>query len=365
MASCSVTAAGDLLLVCTSQRRGQLAQEARRARRPELHRAGQEHGQAGLGRRLAGREHPRTANGRRRPMPCWAACRRRSSPAATAGSTASLAKADARPASPSCSGSSTAIPRTAVWKDSGHGDRNQIIATPVIDDGRVYIATGQDPEYGEGAGRLWCIDPTKRGDVSPEMVVDKDGKPLDDKTLREPAPHPGPSTPRPARRSSPIRIRPPSGTTPGVDANGDGKFDFEETMHRALGMRGGQRRPAGDRRLRRAGPLPGREDRQAALDARHARRRLGLAPDRRRQDLHRRRGRRRGRLRALGQEEPPGRKPAWAARSTARPWPSATRSTSPPARIWWRSRSGEFRLPSPACDDLPLFCCRTRERGWG
>jgi outer membrane protein assembly factor BamB len=32
------------------------------------------------------------------------------------------------------------------------------------------MATGQDPEHGEGSADLWCIDPTKRGDVSPQIV---------------------------------------------------------------------------------------------------------------------------------------------------------------------------------------------------
>jgi outer membrane protein assembly factor BamB len=31
-------------------------------------------------------------------------------------------------------------------------------------------AVGEDPEHGEGGGHLWCIDPTKRGDVSPTLV---------------------------------------------------------------------------------------------------------------------------------------------------------------------------------------------------
>jgi outer membrane protein assembly factor BamB len=52
--------------------------------------------------------------------------------------------------------------------------RNELIATPVYYDGRVYIANGQDPEHGEGPGHLWCIDPTKSGDVSWELDDGKD-----------------------------------------------------------------------------------------------------------------------------------------------------------------------------------------------
>ena len=66
-------------------------------------------------------------------------------------------------------------PKQCLWEGSS-GRRNYLAATPVIHDGRVYIGTGQDPQNGEGPADLWCIDPTKRGDVSAELVVDKDGK---------------------------------------------------------------------------------------------------------------------------------------------------------------------------------------------
>ncbi len=51
--------------------------------------------------------------------------------------------------------------------------RNPILAAPVIYDGLVYAGVGDDPERGEGPGHLWCIDPTKRGDVSPTLVFNK------------------------------------------------------------------------------------------------------------------------------------------------------------------------------------------------
>lgn len=61
-------------------------------------------------------------------------------------------------------------PKGAEWHLGSKGRRNNLIAKPLIHDGRVYMATGQDPEHGEGNADLWCIDPTKRGDVSPTII---------------------------------------------------------------------------------------------------------------------------------------------------------------------------------------------------
>jgi outer membrane protein assembly factor BamB len=43
---------------------------------------------------------------------------------------------------------------------------SEVIATPVTYKNRVYVAIGQDPEHGEGAGNLVCIDATKTGDIT-------------------------------------------------------------------------------------------------------------------------------------------------------------------------------------------------------
>jgi outer membrane protein assembly factor BamB len=53
-------------------------------------------------------------------------------------------------------------PKDAVWPRT----RNELIATPVIYDQKVYIGNGQDPEHGEGVGHFYAIDPTKRGDIT-------------------------------------------------------------------------------------------------------------------------------------------------------------------------------------------------------
>lgn len=62
-------------------------------------------------------------------------------------------------------------PEDSVWKLGGMGTRNNIIATPVIYDNKVYVAVGQDPEHGEGPGHMYAIDGTKRGDITDSGAV--------------------------------------------------------------------------------------------------------------------------------------------------------------------------------------------------
>lgn len=108
--------------------------------------------------------------------------------------------------------------------------RNHIIGTPVIYDGRVYVAVGEDPEHGEGTGHLWCIDPTKRGDVSPELAFNSANpdKPIAPKRLQAVEPDKGDFA-RPNPNTAAIWHY----ST--VDENGDGKIEFSEIMHRTLG----------------------------------------------------------------------------------------------------------------------------------
>lgn len=63
-----------------------------------------------------------------------------------------------------------ANPKNATWHIAGRGDRSEFVGTPVIHNNRVYIGLGQDPEHGAGEGHLWCIDMTKKGDVSAELL---------------------------------------------------------------------------------------------------------------------------------------------------------------------------------------------------
>lgn len=48
---------------------------------------------------------------------------------------------------------------------------SEVNATPVFYKNRVYVAIGQDPEHGEGVGRLVCIDATKTGDVTKTGLI--------------------------------------------------------------------------------------------------------------------------------------------------------------------------------------------------
>lgn len=124
-----------------------------------------------------------------------------------------------------------ANPKTSLYKLGGAGTRNEIIATPVIYDGLVYLAVGQDPEHGEGEGHLWCIDPTKRGDISAELAVKIEG---------------GERKILPVRRMQAVIEEngeaavdnPNSGVVwhyVGKDIDGDGERAWEEEMHRSCG----------------------------------------------------------------------------------------------------------------------------------
>ncbi|MBX3434650.1 MAG: PQQ-binding-like beta-propeller repeat protein [Pirellulales bacterium] len=121
-------------------------------------------------------------------------------------------------------------PKLAKLELMGKGTRNDIIATPVVYDGLVYVATGQDPEHGEGIGGLWCIDPHKRGDVSPELVFNAADPqtPIAYKRVQAAVPEEGDI----------VRPNPNSAVVWKYDAadyDGDGEIAFEEVMHRTIG----------------------------------------------------------------------------------------------------------------------------------
>jgi outer membrane protein assembly factor BamB len=78
-----------------------------------------------------------------------------------------------------------ANPAGAEWPRT----RNNVIATPVYHAGRVYVATGQDPESGEGRGRLIAIDASRRGDLTAQGPIWEDTEIR--RTLSTPAIHEG------------------------------------------------------------------------------------------------------------------------------------------------------------------------------
>jgi len=119
-------------------------------------------------------------------------------------------------------------PKDSKWILGGRGTRNNLIATPVVYDGKVFCAVGQDPEHGEGVGHLWCLDPTKRGDASPTLALDKAGKPLAARRLQA----------IDAKAGEKAVANPNSAVLwhySTVDVNKNGKIEFEETMHRSCG----------------------------------------------------------------------------------------------------------------------------------
>jgi outer membrane protein assembly factor BamB len=122
-------------------------------------------------------------------------------------------------------------PKTSKWVPGGEGTRNHLIATPVVYDGLVYIAVGEDPEYGEGEGHLWCIDPNKRGDISPTLAMKvEDGKQV-------PIPHKRVQAVESEKGEVEVN-NPNSGAIwhySMFDRNGDQEIDFEEQMHRTIG----------------------------------------------------------------------------------------------------------------------------------
>jgi outer membrane protein assembly factor BamB len=53
-------------------------------------------------------------------------------------------------------------PKNAVWPKT----RNYGIATPVFFNNKIFISSGQEPEHGNGPGHMYCIDPSKNGDIT-------------------------------------------------------------------------------------------------------------------------------------------------------------------------------------------------------
>lgn len=121
-------------------------------------------------------------------------------------------------------------PKDSILELGGRGTRNDIISTPVVYDNKVYFATGQDPEHGEGLGIFWCIDPTKRGDISEKIVKNRDPakNPVARKRIQAAVEEEG----------DVIEANPNSGVVwkyTEFDVDGNGEIDdFTEKFHRAI-----------------------------------------------------------------------------------------------------------------------------------
>jgi len=110
-----------------------------------------------------------------------------------------------------------------------NGKKQDAIACPVVVDNRCYIATGQDPEHGEGDGFILCIDVTKTGDISAEL----------ENPNAAPKPQPGQELLAPAAAAGAGRKGVPNPNSGVIwtfeqhDADGDGRIVDSEKMHRS------------------------------------------------------------------------------------------------------------------------------------
>ena len=80
-------------------------------------------------------------------------------------------------------------PKAAVFKPGGRGTKGYVVGVPVVYDKKLYVAVGSNPEDGDGVGRLWCIDITKKPtnkdrDVSPFSAPDDKNPQFDPKDPR-------------------------------------------------------------------------------------------------------------------------------------------------------------------------------------
>ena len=123
-------------------------------------------------------------------------------------------------------------PKTGRFQLGPIKSRHPLVTSPVVADGRVYVGTGRNPEHGEGEADLWCIDPTKRGDLSTELVFNKSFK-----NGEQPIPH-KPLCACEVDKGDFVRPNPNSGAIwhyAKADRNGNGKIEFEETFHCTMG----------------------------------------------------------------------------------------------------------------------------------
>jgi outer membrane protein assembly factor BamB len=120
--------------------------------------------------------------------------------------------------------------KRAVHLLGGKSERLRVVGRPTVHGDQVLVVVGDSPESGEGPGRLWCIDATRRGDLSPEQVFNRAD--------------PEREIPHKRRLACDeaagdfTRPNPNEGVIwshQSFDLDGDGKLKFDESIHRAIG----------------------------------------------------------------------------------------------------------------------------------
>jgi outer membrane protein assembly factor BamB len=117
--------------------------------------------------------------------------------------------------------------KESLYSVRGRSNRSYFLATPVLYEERIYIASGMGLEQGEGSGRLVCIDPTMSGDIASELAVDRDNNVVPSRRIQNVDSDQG-------ERAIP---NPNSGLVwqyTSDDSNGNGKVDWEEQMRRTM-----------------------------------------------------------------------------------------------------------------------------------
>jgi len=102
----------------------------------------------------------------------------------------------------------------------GRASRNIILSSPVFADNRIYLASGHHPMFGSGLGRVVCLDPTRRGEISTELAVDGAGKAIPHRRIQAVDP----------KAKEKAIANPNSGLVWEFTHVGDGK-EFTDAMH--------------------------------------------------------------------------------------------------------------------------------------
>ncbi|MDZ4848535.1 MAG: PQQ-binding-like beta-propeller repeat protein [Pirellulaceae bacterium] len=118
--------------------------------------------------------------------------------------------------------------KTDKRSDDRRITRQHFLASPVFYQDRIYVSKGENEQYGEGPGRLVCIDPNKAGDISSQLALDSSGLLLPDSRIQI----------ADLTKGHQVVSNPNSGLIwecVTSDVNGDGNIEFEEKFHLTMG----------------------------------------------------------------------------------------------------------------------------------